>query len=36
MENKLTYKILTAADYDELYTLWNQVEQTKRDRKSVV
>ena len=30
MENKLTYKIMTAADYDELYALWNQVEQTKR------
>ena len=30
MENKLTYKIVTAADYDELYALWNQVEQTKR------
>ena len=30
MENSVTYKILTAADYDELYALWNQVEQTKR------
>ncbi len=26
----ITYKTLTAADYDELYSLWNQVEQTKR------
>ena len=30
MENSVTYKIVTAADYDELYALWNQVEQTKR------
>jgi len=26
----ITYKTLTAADYDELFSLWNQVEQTKR------
>ncbi|MBP5438035.1 MAG: GNAT family N-acetyltransferase [Treponema sp.] len=26
----MTYKTLTATDYDELYSLWNQVEQTKR------
>ena len=26
----ITYRILTIADYDELYSLWNQVEQTKR------
>ncbi|MBO4386477.1 MAG: GNAT family N-acetyltransferase [Treponema sp.] len=26
----MTYRILTIADYDELYSLWNQVEQTKR------
>ena len=30
MEISVTYKIVTAADYDELYALWNQVEQTKR------
>ncbi|MBP5576824.1 MAG: GNAT family N-acetyltransferase [Treponema sp.] len=26
----ITYKTLTATDYDELFSLWNQVEQTKR------
>lgn len=29
-KTNITYKTLTAADYDELYSLWNQVEQTKR------
>ena len=28
--NKITYKALSPADYDELWSLWNQVEQTKR------
>ena len=28
--NKITYKTLSPLDYDELWTLWNQVEQTKR------
>lgn len=28
--NKITYKTLTPEDYDELWSLWNQVEQTKR------
>ncbi|MBR4387307.1 MAG: GNAT family N-acetyltransferase [Treponema sp.] len=27
---ELTYKILTASDYDELFALWNKVEQSKR------
>ncbi|MCR5253220.1 MAG: GNAT family N-acetyltransferase [Treponema sp.] len=27
---KITYKTLAPADYDELWELWNQVEQTKR------
>ena len=27
---EITYKTLTFDDYDELWTLWNQVEQTKR------
>ena len=31
----ITYKTLTAADYDELFSLWNQVEQTKRALNSV-
>lgn len=29
-KTNITYKTLTATDYDELYSLWNQVEQTKR------
>ena len=28
--NKITYKTLSPLDYDELWDLWNQVEQTKR------
>ncbi len=28
--NKINYKTLSPADYDELWSLWNQVEQTKR------
>ena len=30
MENKITYKTLNESDYDELFSLWNQVEDTKR------
>ncbi|MCR5762001.1 MAG: hypothetical protein K6G00_01310 [Treponema sp.] len=30
MENKIAYKTLNESDYDELFSLWNQVEDTKR------
>jgi ribosomal protein S18 acetylase RimI-like enzyme len=32
---KITYKTLAPTDYDELWELWNQVEQTKRALNSV-
>ena len=30
MENAITYRTLLISDYDELYGMWIQVEQTKR------
>ncbi len=30
MESKITYKTLNESDYDQLFSLWNQVEETKR------
>ena len=33
--SEINYKTLTPADYDELWSLWNQVEQTKRALNSV-
>ncbi|MCR5763336.1 MAG: GNAT family N-acetyltransferase [Treponema sp.] len=29
-ETAITYRILNASDYDQLFSLWNQVEETKR------